>query len=164
MPAAPGMPRRRRLTALLAIASALVAACGAPSPAQPRGRIDDATATVRVAQSRFGRILVDSRGRTLYLFTYDRHGRSRCYSACARVWPPATASGRPVAGPGLGAKLTTVRRRDAARQLVYNGHPLYTLIADRRPGQINGQGYSGSWFVLSPAGHQIGHGKAAGGY
>jgi hypothetical protein len=73
-------------------------------------------------------------------------------------------SGHPIAGPGLTAKLTTTRRRDHTRQLVYNGHPLYTLAADTRPGQTNGQGYSGTWFVLSPAGRQIGHGKPIGDY
>jgi predicted lipoprotein with Yx(FWY)xxD motif len=115
---------------------------------------------VRVERSKLGRILVDARGMTLYLFTDDRHGHSSCYHACARLWPPATVSGDPIAGPGLTAKLSTTRRRDHVRQLVYNGHPLYTLAADMRPGQINGEGYSGSWFVLSPAGHQIGHGKS----
>jgi hypothetical protein len=68
-------------------------------------------------------------------------------------------SDRPVAGPGLTARLTSVRRRTKTRQLVYNGHPLYRLVADARPGQVNGQAYAGSWFVISPAGHQIGHGK-----
>ena len=119
---------------------------------------------MRVERSKLGRILVDSRGMTLYLFTADRRGHSTCYAACARLWPPATVSGSPVPGPGLTAKLSTTRRHNHARQLVYNGHPLYTLAADERPGQINGQGYSGVWFVLSPAGDQIGHGKPVGGY
>jgi hypothetical protein len=65
-------------------------------------------------------------------------------------------SGRPVAGPGLTARLTSVRRRTKTRQLVYNGHPLYTLTADARPGQINGEGFTGTWFVVSPAGNRIG--------
>ena len=42
------------------------------------------------------------------------------------------------------------------RQLVYNGHPLYTLTADVRPGQINGEGFLGTWYVISPAGKRIG--------
>jgi predicted lipoprotein with Yx(FWY)xxD motif len=154
------MPTGGRLAALLAIAAALQTACGGASPPRANGP----PASVRVERSKLGRILVDSRGRTLYLFSNDRRGHSRCYSACARVWRPATVSGRPVAGRGLTAKLTAIRRRDHARQLVYNGHPLYTLIADARPGQINGQGSFGTWFVLSPTGDQIGHGKRAGGY
>jgi predicted lipoprotein with Yx(FWY)xxD motif len=149
--------RGLRRAALVAIAAAPVAACGASSSAKPVGHPAEPSAAVRVERSRLGQILVDARGRTLYMFSQDRRGRSRCYRGCASLWPPATVSGRPIASPDLTAKLTTVRRRDDARQLVYNGHPLYTLIADKRPGQINGQGYSGQWFVLSPAGHQIGH-------
>jgi predicted lipoprotein with Yx(FWY)xxD motif len=153
------MPTARRLTVLLTIPATLVAACGTSSAPKPETPSNAAPPpSVRVERSKFGRILVDSRGRTLYLFTADRHGRSSCYRGCARLWPPATVPGRPTAGPGLTAKLTTTRRHDHTRQLVYNGHPLYTLVADTRPGQTNGQGYSGTWFVLSPAGHQIGHG------
>lgn len=159
------MPTARWLIVLLAIPAALVAGCGASPAPKPESHANGAPPpSVRVERSKLGRILVDSRGRTLYLFTGDRHGRSSCYSGCARLWPPATVSGHPIAGPGLTAKLTTTRRRDHTRQLVYNGHPLYTLVADTRRGQTNGQGYSGTWFVLSSAGHQIGHGKPVGDY
>jgi hypothetical protein len=40
-------------------------------------------ATVKTASSPLGRILVDSRGRTLYLFEKDKRGRSACAGACA---------------------------------------------------------------------------------
>jgi predicted lipoprotein with Yx(FWY)xxD motif len=146
------------------LAAALVAGCGGASPSAAPAHRTGPRASVRVERTRLGRILVDSRGRTLYLFTEDRHGHSRCYAACARIWRPAVVTGRPVAGSALAAKLTRVRRRDGAWQLVYNRHPLYTLVADSRPGQINGQGNSGTWFVVSPAGHRIGRGKAASGY
>ena len=111
---------------------------------------------VGVASSNLGRILVDARGRTLYLFAKDHAGRSACVAGCTRVWPPALADGRMELGPGLrAAKLTTMRRRDGGRQLVYNGHPLYSLISDTAPGQASGQGFEGSWFVVSPAGRGI---------
>jgi predicted lipoprotein with Yx(FWY)xxD motif len=151
-------------TAPVLLLAAVLCGCGDASahrsPAHPAGP----PKSVRVEHTRLGAILADSRGRTLYLFTNDRRGRSRCYRACARVWHPATVRGRPTAGPGLTARLTTVRRRDHGRQLVYNGHPLYTLTADTRPGQINGQGFSGSWFVLSPSGRMIGRPRRKPGY
>jgi predicted lipoprotein with Yx(FWY)xxD motif len=147
-----------------ALAAVLVAACGGSPSSKPEGRSNGPPPSVRVERSKLGRILVDSRGKALYLFTDDRHGRTTCYSGCARTWPPATVSRHPVAGPGLTARLITIQRRDHAHQLVYNGHPLYTSIADTRPGQANGQGYSGRWFVLSPAGHQIGHAKPSATY
>jgi predicted lipoprotein with Yx(FWY)xxD motif len=160
------MTTRRRLSALAPVAAALAAGCGgspgAPAPTAVPSRTKSPSATVQVERSKLGRILVDARGMTLYLFTEDRRGRSHCYEACARLWVPAGVSGRPRRGAGMTAKLTTVRRRDRTRQLVYNGHPLYTLMADERPGQINGQGSSGTWFVVSPTGRQIGHGKPGG--
>ena len=38
---------------------------------------------VAVASSGLGRILVDGRGRTLYLFEKDKHGKSACTGQCA---------------------------------------------------------------------------------
>ena len=112
--------------------------------------------TIGVETTRLGRILVDARGRTLYLFAKDHAGRSACVAGCTRVWPPALADGRMELGPGVrAAKLTTMRRRDGGRQLVYNGHPLYSLISDTAPGQASGQGFEGTWFVVSPAGRAI---------
>ena len=96
-------------------------------------------------------------GRTLYLYMKDRGTKSACSRRCSQVWPPATVSGAPTAGPGVtAAKLTTTRGADNRRQLVYYGHPLYTLTADVRPGQINGEGFLGTWYVISAAGKRIG--------
>jgi predicted lipoprotein with Yx(FWY)xxD motif len=123
--------------------------------------------TLGVETTRLGRILVDARGRTLYLFTADRHGHSACTGGCTRVWPPAVATGHVDIGPGLRrAKVTTLRRADGRRQLAYNGHPLYRLISDTAPGQASGQGFEGTWFVVSPSGRAIvpPGSKAAAGY
>ena len=110
-----------------------------------------------MAKTKLGRILVNAQGRTLYLYMKDRGTTSACSRRCSQVWPPATVSGAPTAGPGVvAAKLTTTRGADNTRQLVYNGHPLYTLTADVRPGQINGEGFLGTWYVISAAGKRIG--------
>jgi predicted lipoprotein with Yx(FWY)xxD motif len=161
-----GIQMARSLAALLVIVAALGGGCGSsPPPKRIRHTPADApAASVLVKRTKLGRILVDAHRRTLYLFTEDRRGRSRCYDPCIRVWPPAIVSGRAIPGPGLTAKLTTMRRRDHSRQLVYNGHPLYTLVADTRPGDVRGQGYGGIWFVVSPSGRQIGHAKPGGDY
>jgi predicted lipoprotein with Yx(FWY)xxD motif len=111
---------------------------------------------VGIGHTKLGRILVDRRGHTLYLFRSDRHGESACYDTCARVWPPALAPRAPRVGSGLSAaKLTTTTRRDHRLQLVYNGHPLYAMSGDTRPGQTAGEGFLGTWFVVSPDGHEI---------
>ncbi len=114
---------------------------------------------VKVDRSRYGKILVDGHGRTLYLFTRDRGGKSRCYGDCADAWPPQLAHGDQVAGAGLDqAKLGTTTRRGGAKQVTYAGHPLYYYISDRKPGQIlcqNVDEFGGTWLVVSPAGHAI---------
>ena len=116
--------------------------------------------TVQVRRTGLGKILVDSRGRTLYLFKKDTGGRSTCSGTCAVNWPPLLATGRLTAGSGVkGSKLGTIRRSDGRRQVVYNRHPLYRFVADTKPGNTNGQGltaFGARWFVVSPAGNQIG--------
>jgi predicted lipoprotein with Yx(FWY)xxD motif len=122
-------------------------------------------ADLSVRGTRLGRILVGANQHTLYLFRDDSHGRSSCTGGCARVWPPVIVEGTPRIGPGLSsAKAGTTVRSDGSRQLVYNGHPLYELSADSRPGQTQGQGFLGTWFVVSPSGRQVGKAHGGGGY
>jgi predicted lipoprotein with Yx(FWY)xxD motif len=124
--------------------------------AQPAARHAPA---VSVAKTHLGRILVNSRGRTLYLFKKDRGTKSACSGACATAWPPLRTSGKPTVGHGAKASLLgTTRRSDGKPQVTYNGHPLYTFIMDKKSGDTHGEGFSafgGRWFVLSPAGKQI---------
>jgi predicted lipoprotein with Yx(FWY)xxD motif len=116
-------------------------------------------ATVAVAKSRLGSILVDSKGITLYDFVKDKGGASSCYGACAALWPPLITKGTPHAGRGVRASLLgTTRRKDGKVEVTYNRHPLYYFVSDRKPGQTTGQGvnqFGGPWWVLSPAGKEI---------
>jgi predicted lipoprotein with Yx(FWY)xxD motif len=142
---------------IAAAAVAVILLTRSSTPAAPRAATPAAAPSVRVAQTKLGRILVTGEGRTLYLYMKDRGTKSACSRRCMQVWPPATVSGAPVAGPGVAAaKLTTTKGTENGRQLVYNGHPLYTLSADVRPGQINGEGFLGTWFVVSAQGKRIG--------
>jgi predicted lipoprotein with Yx(FWY)xxD motif len=116
-------------------------------------------ASVALASSKLGRILVDGKGQTLYLFEADKGAASKCSGACASVWPPLITTGRPTAGSGVSAaKLGTTKRSDGTAEVTYNGHPLYTFAGDRAPGQTAGQGSDGfgaEWYVLSAAGDKI---------
>jgi len=115
--------------------------------------------TVAVAKTRIGRILVDSKGITLYDFVTDKGGVSGCYGACAALWPPLITKGKPHAGRGVRASLLgTTKRKDGKLEVTYNHHPLYYFVTDRKPGQTTGQGvnqFGGPWWVLSPAGREI---------
>jgi predicted lipoprotein with Yx(FWY)xxD motif len=119
------------------------------------------TAKVSVANTGLGRILVDGRGHTLYLFGRDTRGKSACAGACAGFWPPLIAHGKPLAGPGVRSKLLgTTRRADGSLQVTYNHHPLYTFAKDVRKGDTNGEGvdaYGAEWYALSTAGVKVVH-------
>ena len=106
-----------------------------------------------------GTILVDSKGRTLYLFRSDSGSRSTCLGACAGTWPPLTASGkRSVSARAAASLVGTSTRPDGERQVTYNDHPLYLYAGDEKAGDTRGQGltdFGAGWYVLSPAGRQV---------
>jgi predicted lipoprotein with Yx(FWY)xxD motif len=116
-------------------------------------------AKVGTASSKLGQILVDKRGRTLYLFARDRHGKSSCSGLCAGYWPALTTKGKPVAISGARqALLGTTRRKDGRLQVTYRGHPLYRFSGDTGAGQTSGEGltdFGGGWWAVSPAGNKI---------
>jgi predicted lipoprotein with Yx(FWY)xxD motif len=159
----------------LVLAAFAVAGCGSSggtiangSSAGPK-TANGQSATVGVANESLGKILVDSQGRTLYLFLRDSSTKSTCTGACAAFWPPLRANGKPAVGSGAsGSLLATTARPDGGPQMTYNGHPLYLYSADKKPGDTKGEGltaFGGSWFALTPAGAQLsGQASNPGGY
>lgn len=160
----------------LAAVAVLLAACGgssSPSPSQPAsppssspsapgtapGATGAASASVSLSSTPLGQVLVNAQGFTLYLFQADTAAKSACSGACAAVWPPADATGPPVAGSGLTASLlTTLTRADGTKQLEYNGHPLYTYAGDSAAGQTTGEGntsFGAGWFAVDAAGNKV---------
>jgi len=115
--------------------------------------------TLKAASSDYGKVLFDGRGFVLYGFTRD-HGRSACYGACARAWPPYFApKGKLTAGAGVKkALLGTVVRKNGRRQVTYAGKPLYYYVGDTKRGQILCQDvveYGGRWLVVRPSGKLV---------
>jgi predicted lipoprotein with Yx(FWY)xxD motif len=117
------------------------------------------SATVDVAKTGLGDVLVDSQGRTLYLFLADQGTTSECSGQCAVNWPPVEVGGSPTAGKGADASLiATTVRSDGKTQVTYNGHPVYSFQGDKKAGDTNGEGlvaFGAGWFALSPAGNQV---------
>jgi predicted lipoprotein with Yx(FWY)xxD motif len=116
--------------------------------------------SIALRSTSLGKVVVDTKARTLYLFEKDRGGKSACYGACAKAWPPALASGRATAGKGLKRSLLgTTQRRDGTRQLTYGGHPLYRFFMDRnRPGSVKGQNvdaFGAEWYVVGANGKKV---------
>jgi predicted lipoprotein with Yx(FWY)xxD motif len=130
-----------------------LAGCGGGSSSAASQKA--ATVSVRSTSS-LGDILVDGRGRTLYMFTGDKHGSPACSRACTRVWPPLITRGKPRSGGGLAAgKLGTITRKGGAAQVTYNGHPLYRYVQDSKPGETKGEdnkSFGGRWYAISPTG------------
>jgi predicted lipoprotein with Yx(FWY)xxD motif len=106
-----------------------------------------------------GAFLTDGSGRAVYLWTKDAMNSSACSGACAGAWPPVTTTGGVTASGGVNkADLSTITRSGGAKQVVYDGHPLYYFSGDSGPGQVNGQGNDGfgaKWWLVDPAGTSI---------
>jgi predicted lipoprotein with Yx(FWY)xxD motif len=155
--------RTLALAIALGTALLLVAAAQAGDSSQPRTRATGALVALR--KTALGRILVDARGRTLYLFEKDRNGVSMCNSTCAKYWPPLTSQGIPRAGKGVHQSLLRLaRRRNGIRQVTYAEHPLYLFVGDKRAGQTAGEGldnFGGEWYAVAANGHKVERGKTA---
>jgi predicted lipoprotein with Yx(FWY)xxD motif len=165
------MKRSLLATSGLAGVTLLAAGCGgsggtgrygASSPATTSGAAaSSATATtLALGNSTLGQILVDSQGRSVYLFEADTGNASTCTSAgCVAEWPPFTATGTPHVGTGLAAnQLGTTTRADGQHQVTYGGHPLYYFAGDNQPGITAGQGLNdngGLWYVVRTDGTPV---------
>ncbi|MGH3275261.1 MAG: COG4315 family predicted lipoprotein [Streptosporangiaceae bacterium] len=128
-----------------------VAVTGAGTPAPPAPV--SGQALVKAARIGGTTLLTNAQGFTLYVFAPDPVGKSVCYSSCAAYWPPVPGPVSP--GPGVTGKLGTITRSDGSKQATYNGHPLYTYIADTAPGQVHGNNINlngGLWFEVKVSG------------
>ncbi|MFI0711154.1 hypothetical protein ACH4SK_10945 [Streptomyces inhibens] len=127
--------------------------------AAPSASPSAAAWTVTARSGPLGTILVDGRGRTLYLFEADRTSGSTCYGGCAKEWPPMLVTHAPKAAGGVRSDLLgTTTRDDGTKEVTYNHHPLYYFDDDKKPGDTHGQGIDdsgGKWFVLDINGNKI---------
>ncbi|HJY01142.1 MAG TPA: hypothetical protein VJ351_10040, partial [Streptosporangiaceae bacterium] len=145
-----GVPRARTAAAAVSVAALVllgvaVAGAGGSGPS--------AAGALRTAKIGGVTVITNAQGFTLYSFAPDTPSRSNCNGTCAGYWPPVT--GTPAAGPGVTGKLGTIKRSDGTTQAVYNGHPLYTYIADTAPGQAHGNNLNlngGLWHEVTVSG------------
>jgi predicted lipoprotein with Yx(FWY)xxD motif len=152
-------PTSLPLLGALLLAVVALAGCGGNASQALPTTSDGGPATVGVASTGLGDVLVDRQGRTLYLFERDSATISSCTGACAVNWPPLRVRGTPLVGSGANpSDVGTTARPDGISQLSYNGHPLYTFVNDKKPGDTNGEAinaFGGSWFAVSPAGTKV---------
>jgi predicted lipoprotein with Yx(FWY)xxD motif len=148
------------LTALAACSSTSSSSSSAPSsaPATSSAAAGGGSASGAAAATTVGlktasiggvTVLTNAKGFALYSFAPDTATKSACSGACAAAWPPQKASGT-VTSP-----YTTIKRSDGTTQLVFDGHPLYTYIADTAPGVASGNGvnaFGGVWKEVPASG------------
>jgi predicted lipoprotein with Yx(FWY)xxD motif len=153
------LTNHRSRGAFIAAAAVLATLASALAPTAASQAAPAEGPVVSTATTSIGRIVVDARGHTLYLFGKDRNGKSACSGACAKAWPPLIGTAKPRAGAGAKASLLgTIKRADGRRQVTYNHHPLYTFINDTKKGQTHGEGlnaFGGTWDALSAAGARV---------
>lgn len=145
---------------LAACAPATTAAVTTPSvtlpPAtQPVSAAPSATIDVATSPT-LGSYLVDSSGRTLYVFAKDTAGTSTCDAACQSNWPPFVSASAAKAGPGVQASLIgSTSLANGEKIITYDHHPLYYRRSDMKAGDVTGEGANNVWFVVAPSGSTV---------
>jgi predicted lipoprotein with Yx(FWY)xxD motif len=145
---------------------------GTPSGSSTASSSAAATAVgLKTAKVSGTTVLTNAKGFTLYSFAPDTATKSTCNGACATSWPPVKAA---AGASAVKAPFATIKRSDGSTQLTFDGHPLYTFVGDRAPGQANGNGvnaFGGLWHEApasgspAPAGNSSsGSGGAGSGY
>lgn len=141
------------------VAAGKVAASSAG--ARPVASAAGSAAHVELRSTALGELLVNGSGFTLYVFGRDSRDKDRCVSisGCTGAWPPLTTHGRAVAGRGVKASwLGTIELPGGARQVTYDGHPLYTYAFDSGPGQtdyVGAPAFGGVWRALTGSGRRV---------
>jgi len=156
-------------------ASLVLAACGSSSSSSssyraaggsPPSQPTSSALTIGTASGTLGTYLTGASGRALYIWVADGNDKSSCSGACAKAWPPLTASSAPkVAGGASAADLSLISRADGSKQVAYKGRPLYYYAGDTGAGMTNGQGsnqFGAKWWLISPSGGQVSGSSGAG--
>ncbi len=158
---------RWRLAAGLAAVALVTAACGSTSTGSSSSTKTTGSASAAASSaaaqasgtalrtSTIGgvKVLTNAKGFTLYWFVPDTSTKSNCNGGCAAIWPPV--KGPATAGSGVTGKLATIKRSDGSTQATYDGHPLYTYVADTAPGQAKGNNLNASggvWHEVTVSG------------
>jgi predicted lipoprotein with Yx(FWY)xxD motif len=151
--------RTARIAGIVVLTAALGVTGLLAASALAGGAGSQANATLSLRQTDLGRILVSSKGRTLYLFMRDVNGKSACSGSCETYWPPLLKTGKSTVGPGVKRALVgTTKRANGRVQVTYNGHPLYTFALDKSAGQTKGQGssnFGAKWYAVSGKGRAV---------
>ncbi len=157
------MHNKTLLILFVVVSGLLIAGCvqqqpGPQTPTQttvpqtPTSTMVQPADTIRVGSTPLGNVLVDARGMSLYYLARDipANGTSSCTGTCAVTWPSFSVDNIAVSSPLVPSDFSAVTRADGAKQLAYKGWPLHFFHNDTKPGDTNGEGILGVWFVMKP--------------
>jgi predicted lipoprotein with Yx(FWY)xxD motif len=151
----------RRASYVIA-ATAVLAALGGCANSSPGSsgaaapKVADGT-VLTVGDTKFGDVLVDGKGMTVYYYTPDtpNSGKSACTGDCLAAWPPVHADSKDPKVDGVTAKVGTIMGNDGKLQVTVAGHPVYLYAGDAAPGDVKGQGIGNIWWVVEKDGDQV---------
>ncbi len=148
--------RRRAATRLVGIALAAFALSGCAATASPPAAAPT-DGPLHTASSAVGEIVVDGAGMTAYVFDNDTAGSgvSTCSGACASTWPAITTDSTTPDVEGITGTIGTIDGVNGLKQVTLDGLPLYTYAGDSAPGDVNGQGVNGIWWVVDATGAKV---------
>jgi predicted lipoprotein with Yx(FWY)xxD motif len=112
------------------------------------GGIQPGDVVLIVQKSAIGYVLAAANGQVVYTYGKDSKGSApACTGSCATTWPPLT--GKPLASQAdkLPGTLGTVSDANGAKQVTYNGLPLYTFKG-AKVFATTGNGVGGEWHVI----------------
>lgn len=116
-----------------------------------------AAAELALGDTSLGQIVVDGQGLTVYYFDSDtaNSGVSACTGGCLDNWPIVTSATDTPVVDGVTGAVGTIPTPDGGFQITINGLPIYLYAGDAAPGDVNGQGAGGVWWVVAPNGDKI---------
>jgi predicted lipoprotein with Yx(FWY)xxD motif len=145
------------LVALSAAALLTLSACGngsSSTTAQPASTGGAGGSALSTGQTSLGKVLVDSRGMTLYTLSADGHDHSTCSAQCLQFWPAVA----PAKSGKVSVATSSTTTPSGSPIATVAGHPVYTFSQDQQPGDVNGEGvneFGGTWYAVSPSGQPV---------
>jgi predicted lipoprotein with Yx(FWY)xxD motif len=140
-------------TAAVASPSAAASPTATAEPSETEATEEEEYKIEVAENSSVGKYLTGEDGKTLYTFKNDtKPNESTCTGECADNWPPFVLDDdeKAEAGDGVTGTIATFDRPGGAKQVSYNGSPLYYFKGDAKAGDLNGQGLGGKWFAATP--------------
>ncbi len=171
-PAAVSLGAVAVMAAAFGSASPAISAAASSTSVAAQSSASSTASTTTLMTRKIGSVtaVTNAKGFTVYSFAPDTSSKSNCNGSCAQFWPPVKGPAK--AGPGVTGKLGTIKRSDGSTQATYNGHPLYTYIGDKKPGQATGNNLNlsgGVWYEVPVSGKaaaapRSSHSSSGGGY